>query len=113
MRSNSERFRERAGRAFKSEDRGRTSAVSLAAVANALDGYNHDRILDCVDHSIGSDPDAERIIASDKLPTAFWSRVVRQSVNRTQDTTLHRSIESANVLVGRTAKTNGVLRHSP
>ena len=81
-------------------------------MANALDSYDHDRIFDCVDHSIGADPDAERIIAADKLPTAFWSRVVRQSVDRTQDTTLHGSIQSAKVLVGRTAKTNGVLRHS-
>jgi hypothetical protein len=58
------------------------SAINLAAMTNALDGYDKNRILDGGDHSIVADPDAERIIAADKFPTAFWSRVARQPVNR-------------------------------
>src|SRR6188768_257671 len=88
------------------------SAISLAAMPNALDGHDKEGVLDCVDHSIAADSDAERIVAADELSTTFWSRVACQTIDCAQDPTLHGRIESAKVLVGRAAKTNGVLRHS-
>lgn len=59
-------------------------------MANALDGYDQDRILEIV-----TDPNAKRVLATDEFATAFWSRVARQPVDRTQDPRLNSGIESA------------------
>src|SRR6476659_3694112 len=89
----------------------RSSAIYIAPVPHALDGYHEHCIVHRVEHPVVTDANTVGILASLEFSAAGGAWFCGKWFDGAPDPALHAVIQFAHVLLRRAPKTNDVFRH--